>query len=59
MALYTHTSGSGSDLVLVHGWSLHGGIWDRFVPLLEPHFRVTPGLSPPVGSPKNGLGAPA
>jgi pimeloyl-[acyl-carrier protein] methyl ester esterase len=41
MALYTHTSGSGSDLVLVHGWSLHGGIWDRFVPLLEPHFRVT------------------
>jgi len=41
MALYTHTSGSGPDLVLIHGWSLHGGIWDRFVPLLETHFRVT------------------
>lgn len=41
MALYAHTSGNGSDLVLIHGWSLHGGIWNRFVPLLEPHFRIT------------------
>jgi len=41
MQLYTQTSGSGPDLVLLHGWSLHGGIWDRFVPLLETHFRVT------------------
>jgi len=39
--IYTQTSGTGPDLVLVHGWSLHSGIWDRFVPLLEPHFRVT------------------
>lgn len=36
-----HTSGAGPDLVLVHGWGLHGGIWGRFVPLLEAHFRVT------------------
>ena len=41
MQLYTQTSGTGPDLVLVHGWGLHGGIWDRFVPLLEAHFRVT------------------
>jgi len=41
MALYTQTSGAGPDLILVHGWSLHGGIWDRFLPLLEPHFRIT------------------
>jgi len=27
--------------VLVHGWGLHGGIWDEFVPLLERGFRVT------------------
>jgi pimeloyl-[acyl-carrier protein] methyl ester esterase len=38
--LFTHSSGSGPDLVLIHGWGLHGGVWDGFVPLLEPHFRV-------------------
>ena len=41
MTLYTQTSGTGPDLVLVHGWGLHGGIWDDFVPLLEQDFRVT------------------
>jgi len=41
MQLYTQTSGTGPDLVLVHGWGLHGGIWGCFVPLLETHFRVT------------------
>lgn len=41
MKLYTQTSGAGPDLVLIHGWGLHSGVWDNFVPLLEPHFRVT------------------
>jgi pimeloyl-[acyl-carrier protein] methyl ester esterase len=41
MTLYMQTSGSGPDLVLVHGWGLNGGIWDTLVPLLEPGFRVT------------------
>ena len=41
MSLYTQTSGSGPALILIHGWSLHGGIWEQLVPLLEPHFRVT------------------
>jgi len=41
MTLHTQTGGAGPDLVLVHGWGLHGGIWDEFVPLLEPAFRVT------------------
>jgi len=41
MTLYTQTSGVGPDLVLLHGWGLHGGIWDGLVPLLEPYFRVT------------------
>ncbi|NNG13439.1 MAG: pimeloyl-ACP methyl ester esterase BioH [Halobacteria archaeon] len=41
MKLFTQTSGNGPDLVLVHGWGLHGGIWDPLVPLLEPCFRVT------------------
>lgn len=26
---------------MIHGWGLHGGIWDEFVPLLESDFRVT------------------
>jgi pimeloyl-[acyl-carrier protein] methyl ester esterase len=41
MALYTQTSGSGPDLVLIHGWGLHSGIWNGLLPLLEVHFRVT------------------
>ncbi|MGD2113193.1 MAG: pimeloyl-ACP methyl ester esterase BioH [Gammaproteobacteria bacterium] len=41
MSLYTETSGTGPDLVLVHGWGLHGGVWDKLVPLLEPVLRVT------------------
>ncbi|MCK5383815.1 MAG: pimeloyl-ACP methyl ester esterase BioH [Gammaproteobacteria bacterium] len=41
MSLYTQTSGTGPALILIHGWSLHGGIWEQLVPLLEPHFRVT------------------
>jgi len=41
MSIYTQTTGSGPDLVLIHGWGLHGGIWDEFVPLLETDFRVT------------------
>ena len=38
--LHTQSSGSGPDLVLIHGWGLHAGVWDGFVPLLEPYFRV-------------------
>lgn len=41
MTLYTETSGHGPDLVLLHGWGLHGGVWDTLVPLLEDAFRVT------------------
>jgi pimeloyl-[acyl-carrier protein] methyl ester esterase len=41
MKLYTQTSGTGPDLVLIHGWGLHGGVWDELLPLLEKDFRVT------------------
>jgi pimeloyl-[acyl-carrier protein] methyl ester esterase len=41
MKLHTETSGTGPDLVLIHGWGLHGGIWETLLPLLEPHLRVT------------------
>ncbi|HWP00137.1 MAG TPA: pimeloyl-ACP methyl ester esterase BioH [Methylococcus sp.] len=38
--LFTETSGTGEDLVLIHGWGMHGGIWTDFVPRLS-GFRVT------------------
>ncbi len=41
MSLYTQTTGNGPDLVLLHGWGLHSGIWSSLLPLLEPDFRVT------------------
>lgn len=28
MKPHVETVGSGSDLVLIHGWGMHGGIWD-------------------------------
>ncbi len=37
---YVEISGSGPDLVLLHGWGLHGGIWQTIVPLLETYFTV-------------------
>lgn len=40
-SLYIETQGQGQDLVLLHGWGLHGGIWDTLLPRLTPHFRVT------------------
>ncbi|NIR28931.1 MAG: pimeloyl-ACP methyl ester esterase BioH, partial [Gammaproteobacteria bacterium] len=33
--------GRGDDLVLLHGWGLHGGIWDPIVPALARDWRVT------------------
>jgi pimeloyl-[acyl-carrier protein] methyl ester esterase len=39
--LHTDTTGNGTDLVLVHGWGLHGGIWETLLPELALHFRVT------------------
>lgn len=39
--LYMETAGQGPDLVLLHGWGLHGGVWDTLVPRLVPQLRVT------------------
>lgn len=40
-ALYIETQGSGPDLVLLHGWGLHGGVWGTLLPRLTADFRVT------------------
>jgi pimeloyl-[acyl-carrier protein] methyl ester esterase len=39
--LYTQVEGEGPDLVLVHGWGLHAGIWDGLAPILAASWRVT------------------
>jgi pimeloyl-[acyl-carrier protein] methyl ester esterase len=41
MMLWHERQGSGPDLVLVHGWGLHGGIWGDLPARLAEHFRVT------------------
>jgi pimeloyl-[acyl-carrier protein] methyl ester esterase len=35
------TQGQGPELLLLHGWGLHGGVWDTLMPRLTPHLRVT------------------
>lgn len=39
--LHIETQGQGSDLVLLHGWGLHGGIWESVLERLVTGFRVT------------------
>ena len=33
--------GSGPDLVLLHGWGMHGGLWSDWADELGEWFRVT------------------
>lgn len=40
MSLHVETLGAGDDLVLLHGWGMHGGVWDAVKPLLAAHFRL-------------------
>ena len=35
------TSGSGFDLVLIHGWGMNSGAFDNWLPLLESEYRIT------------------
>ncbi|TQV75152.1 pimeloyl-ACP methyl ester esterase BioH [Aliikangiella marina] len=37
---YVFTSGKGPNLVLIHGWGLHGGIWETVLPMLEESFTI-------------------
>jgi len=38
--LHIRTSGQGPDLVLLHGWAMHSGIWGPLVDILSAEFRV-------------------
>lgn len=37
---YVKVTGNGPALVLLHGWGLHGGIWETILPQLEQHFTI-------------------
>lgn len=37
--MHINSIGHGPDLVLVHGWSMHSGVWQPLVDLLAEHFR--------------------
>lgn len=39
--LYTEITGTGPDLVLLHGWGLHGGLFDELAEALADGHRVT------------------
>lgn len=39
--LYTYTTGEGPDVVLVHGWGMHSGVWEDVVESLIDYYRVT------------------
>lgn len=38
--MHVDTHGQGTDLVLLHGWAMHGGIFAPIVPRLAQHYRV-------------------
>lgn len=38
--MHVESHGSGAPLVLIHGWGMHGGIWDNVIPQLAQGFRV-------------------
>ncbi|MDG4549271.1 MAG: pimeloyl-ACP methyl ester esterase BioH [Candidatus Contendobacter sp.] len=39
--LHHHTVGSGPDVVLLHGWGMHSGVWENVVEGLLGQYRVT------------------
>ena len=39
--IHRETMGSGPDVVLVHGWGMHSGVWRDFAALLAQRFRLT------------------
>jgi pimeloyl-[acyl-carrier protein] methyl ester esterase len=40
LELHCRSVGTGPDLVLLHGWGLHAGIWDPVVETLSARFRL-------------------
>lgn len=40
MSLYIQTLGQGPDLVMIHGWGMHGGVWGPVLESLATSFRL-------------------
>ena len=40
MSLHIESIGSGAPLLLIHGWGMHGGVWDEVAQELAADFRV-------------------
>jgi len=38
--MFVENIGQGQDLVLLHGWAMHGGVFDSLVKKLIPNYRV-------------------
>ncbi|WP_456378907.1 pimeloyl-ACP methyl ester esterase BioH [Thiolapillus sp.] len=56
MKLWTQTSGSGDELLLIHGWGMNAAVWQTLATELEKEYRVTQVELPGHGaSPWNGL----
>lgn len=41
MRLHAHTTGTGPDLVLLHGWGMNSGVWQPVIDRLSARHRVT------------------
>lgn len=39
--LHTESFGAGPNLVMVHGWAMHSGVWREFAEVLAERLRVT------------------
>ena len=57
MTLHVETRGQGPDLVLLHGWGLHGGLFDSVSAALARGFRVHAVDLPGHGRSRYGAGA--
>lgn len=40
MSLHVEVRGAGAPLLLIHGWGMHGGMWDEVAEILAQDFRV-------------------
>lgn len=40
MSLHVETIGQGKPITFIHGWGMHGSVWDPIVPLLAPHYTL-------------------
>jgi len=40
MSVHIEQQGSGQNLVLIHGWGMHGGVWQPLVKKLSQHFSL-------------------